>query len=179
MSNQPGPMIYLAGPGVFRPDAQAWGQRLQQACAQQGLVGLYPLDQPAPLVALEKAQLRARIFSGNCDLIRKSTAIFADLRAFRSLSEPDSGTAFEVGYAYALGKPIWLWLPDVVSGTAMLDRVAHQREGDVYFDSQGQIIEDFLAPLNLMLWEAASGTSFAAEPEEALSELAGWLRHDT
>ncbi|MBE7942197.1 nucleoside 2-deoxyribosyltransferase, partial [Ramlibacter aquaticus] len=38
------PRVYLAGPDVFRPDAEAFGRALAQACAALGLQGVFPLD---------------------------------------------------------------------------------------------------------------------------------------
>jgi len=38
------PRVYLAGPGVFRKDAKAFGEILKQKCARAGLVGCFPLD---------------------------------------------------------------------------------------------------------------------------------------
>ncbi|KAF0812423.1 hypothetical protein IGB42_03091 [Andreprevotia sp. IGB-42] len=157
------PRLYLAGPGVFRSDALAWGQRLQAACRAVGWHGLYPLDSTVP--ALDKPAQRRWIFAANCRLISDADAVFADMRAFRSGSEPDSGTAFEAGYAHALGKPVYLWLPAALAGIDMRRRIGS------HVDAAGYAVEDFAAPLNLMLWEAASGIIHADEPETALMEL--------
>lgn len=166
------PKIYLAGPGVFRPDCKQWGERLKTACTANRLEGLYPLDNELPSHLENIADQRYWIFANNCALIRKSDAVFADLRAFRSASEPDSGTAFEVGFAHALGKPIWLWLPDCAPGTTLLERVDCTHSTSGWQDSLGLSVEDFSAPVNLMLWDAASGVSYCAEPELALQEMA-------
>ncbi|WP_047396946.1 nucleoside 2-deoxyribosyltransferase [Chitinibacter sp. ZOR0017] len=157
--------IYLAGPGVFRPDAAAWGQALQAACAEQGLCGLYPLDQACP-ADLHGPTAAAWIFQQNCALIQQADAVLADVRAFRSQSEPDSGTAFEIGYAHALGKPIYLWLPDLPAGVDMQTRLAGVT------DAQGWHIENFAAPLNLMLWQAATAVIYATDPQSAVEILA-------
>lgn len=162
--------VYLAGPGVFFPDPHAWGQRMTQACHALDLCGLYPLDQHVP-DGLAPAAMRHWIAQANYALIRRADVVFADLRAFRSCTEPDSGTAFEVGFAHALGKPVWLWLPDCTPDTRMKDRVpgAH---GEPPRDADGLFIEDFDAPHNLMLWEAAAGISYGGEVEDALAEMA-------
>lgn len=165
------PRIYLAGPGVFRPDAVRWGDHLKQLCNAHGLEGCYPLDQAIPAGVQGKAVQRQWIFANNCDLIRQADAVFADLRAFRSICEPDSGTVFEVGFAHALGKPVYLWLPD---GEADVDMI--QRFG-APVDAQGLALEDFDAPINLMIWEAAAGISYQPEPDAAIAELATFLRH--
>lgn len=169
--------IYLAGPGVFFPNAQAWGQRLVAACTECGLHGLYPLDNTLPANLIDKDAQRHWIFANNCDLIRQADAVFADMRAFRSDSEPDSGTAFEVGFAHALGKPVWLWLPDCPADTALIGRTSCAPDGDSWIDAEGWHVEDFNAPLNLMLWDAAAGKSFDPEPETALADMAAWLRN--
>ncbi|KAG0771625.1 hypothetical protein G6F22_016323 [Rhizopus arrhizus] len=46
------------------------------------------------------------IYRENVALIRRADMVMANLNAFRG-AEPDSGTAFEVGYAIACGKPVW------------------------------------------------------------------------
>lgn len=163
--------IYLAGPGVFRPDSKAWGERLKAACYANDVEGLYPLDGDLPADLKDTAEQRRWIFANNCDLIRNSNVIFADLRAFRSSSEPDSGTAFEVGFAHALGKPVWLWLPDCTASSEIIGRLPCVRAGEHWLDQEGLIVENFGAPLNLMLWDCASGVSFQPEPEAALREL--------
>ena len=167
--------IYLAGPGVFRPDCSAWGERLKEACHANGLVGLYPLDGNIPAKLIETEQKRRWIFSNNCKLLQQADAVFADLRAFRSACEPDSGTAFEVGFAHALGKPVWLWLPDCAPGTHMHQRVKCRHTARGWVDQAGLTVEDFSAPLNLMLWDAASGISYQHEPEAAIQEMAQQL----
>ena len=163
--------IYLAGPGVFRPDSLAWGARLKAACELYGLEGLYPLDQALPPLNSDMDR-RNWIFRQNCGLIARADAVFADMRAFRSSSEPDSGTAFEVGAAFALGKPVWLWLPGISRNTAMHTRVSGAQHFGHWADAQGNAIEDFGAPLNLMLWEAAEGVITESEPESAIQALA-------
>lgn len=167
--------IYLAGPGVFRPDSTAWGERLKRACHTCGLAGLYPLDDAIPTELVDTEQKRRWIFSNNCTLLRQADAIFADLRAFRSPSEPDSGTAFEVGFAHALGKPVWLWLPDCAPGTQMHQRIKCRQTSRGWVDQAGLTVEDFSAPLNLMLWDAACGIIYHSEPEAAIQEMAQQL----
>ena len=135
------------------------------------LTGLYPLDGEIPVDLNTAAAQRHWIFTNNCELIRQADAIFADLRAFRSSSEPDSGTAFEVGFAHALGKPVWLWLPDCAPGTELHQRVTCQLTPSGWLDEAGMTVEDFSAPLNLMLWDAAAGASYQDEPEAAMHEM--------
>ncbi|XZG70520.1 nucleoside 2-deoxyribosyltransferase [Chitinibacteraceae bacterium HSL-7] len=166
--------VYLAGPGVFRPDAQRWGEALVAACQTHGLTGLYPLDQQAP-AGLSKHDTARWIFEQNCRLIDSADLVLADVRAFRSASEPDSGTAFEIGYASARNKPVWLWLPEAEQDKVMADRVP--ATGHPPLDAAGWLIEDFDAPLNLMLWHAASGILYADDIPQAVRRLAARIGH--
>lgn len=156
--------VYLAGPGVFRPDAIQYGAQLKSYCAANRLTGLFPLDKAAP-IGLTGNDLSKWIFNANCALIRQANVVFADMRAFRSTSEPDSGTAFEVGFALALGKPIYLWLPDVTPNSDLISRVG----GTV--DYNGWHVEDFGAPLNLMLWQSATDIIGAPDASKAIQKL--------
>lgn len=139
--------IYLAGFDVFRADALAQGQALKALCREYGYEGLYPLDNASP--AGLSARARADwIYRQNVALIRRADLVMANLNPFRG-AEPDSGTAFEVGYAVALGKPVWGYLGDA---RPLIEQVPGQRAADGrQVDAQGYIIEDFGLPLNLML----------------------------
>jgi nucleoside 2-deoxyribosyltransferase len=89
--------IYLAGPDVFRPDVLAWAETARAICRRHGFEPLLPVD--------HSETSPDRIFQANLDLIRKAQIVVANLDPFRG-SEPDPGTAFELGYALALGKKI-------------------------------------------------------------------------
>ncbi len=127
-----GKKVYLAGFDVFRPDALAYGSRCKALCAQYGLEGLYPLD--------NESDQAEEIFAGNLTLIDQCDVIAACLDPFRG-SEPDSGTCFELGYAYARGKRLYGYLTDV--GTL------RERLGE--WDEMGFSVENFEFPVNLML----------------------------
>lgn len=124
--------IYLAGFDVFYPDAQERGERLKQICRNYGFEGLFPLDN----VCISAAE----IFAANTEMIRKCDIIAANMNAFRG-DEPDSGTAFELGYAYAMGKKLYCYLSDI--------RTLREKIGTE--DKDGMIVEDFDLPLNLMI----------------------------
>src|SRR5437899_958258 len=95
--------IYLAGPDIFRPDATAWAESARALCRQYGFDPLLPCDhsetEPAKIFEANLDLIRkAQIVCANLDLIRKAQIVCANLDTFRG-SEPDSGTAFEFGYA--------------------------------------------------------------------------------
>ncbi|MGC1333199.1 nucleoside 2-deoxyribosyltransferase, partial [Pseudomonas sp.] len=144
--------VYLAGFDVFRRDALVYGQYLKVLCAEQGLEGLYPFDNELP-VGVEGLAAARLICQQNIAMIRRCDAVLANLNVFRG-QEPDSGTAFEVGLAVALGKPVWAYFaPD----RSLREQVHHDAQG---YDPQGFAVEDFNLPRNLML--AASWAGYSA-----------------
>ncbi|MEH6491529.1 nucleoside 2-deoxyribosyltransferase [Halopseudomonas sp.] len=154
--------VYLAGFDVFRRDAVAQGERLKALCAEQGLRGVYPLDD-AP--AGEVSDLASWICQSNLQKIRDADAVLANLNSFRG-SEPDSGTVFEIGYAAALGKPVWAYFSDQRPLIEQLDT------DDRGYCAQGYQVEDFALPKNLMLACSWAGASESAQAGiVALAEL--------
>ena len=127
--------IYLAGPDVFRPDAFAQGERLKALCAELELQGLYPLDHSVPEGIVNPPEQALWIYQAN-------------LNPFRG-AEPDSGTAFELGYAAALGKPLYGYIEE---GGNCAERLPCEWRGEEPGrDRDGNQIESFGLPLNLML----------------------------
>ena len=99
------PRIYLAGPEVFLPDARAIGVEKCRLAAEAGLEGAFPLDAQLNLDRLPPAEQARRISQANEGLMRSCDALIANLTPFRGVSM-DSGTAFEVGFMQALGRPL-------------------------------------------------------------------------
>lgn len=152
--------IYLAGFDVFRSDAVAHGAWLKQCCAARGMHGWYPIDNQLP-AGLAPAEMAGHIYRQNLRMIHACSAVLANLNVFRGL-EPDSGTAFEVGMAVALGKPVWAYFEPVgdlreLVGTA----------------TDGFSVEDFGLPRNLML--ACSWAGCSATAEQAVADLYDYL----
>ena len=141
--------IYLAGFDVFRPDAVEFGRALRNACAQRGVVGLYPLDNSPPH-GKSQAETAAWICRSNLAAIQRADAVMANLNPFRG-AEPDSGTAFEVGYAVALGKPVWAYCSQDDDLVSRLATGQDPSDAARHIDDQGMTVEDFGLPLNLML----------------------------
>lgn len=164
MPHSPAPRVYLAGFDVFRADAIEHGRYLKGLCEAHGLEGLYPFDNDVtPGLTPEKTA--AIICAANIAMIRRCDAVLANLNRFRG-AEPDSGTAFEVGMAVALGKPVWAYFEDEGS---LRDQIAHDAGG---FDDQGFQVEDFHLPKNLMLACTWAGSSTTVEQAvQALARL--------
>ena len=165
-------MIYLAGFDVFRADSLKHGERLKACCAEQGFEGLYPLDNQAP-AGLAGLALADWIYRANIALIRRADLVMANLNPFRG-AEPDSGTAFEVGYAIALGKPVWGYTDQCESLVAQNAVGMAANAPSRHVDAQGYTVEDFGLNLNLML--ACSATIVIGDAHHCLARIAGSMR---
>lgn len=158
------PRVYLAGPSVFRPDAVEIGERLKATCAKHGLIGLYPVDGAAT-----KPTAR-QIFEGNIALIRSAAAVIADISPFRG-PHADDGTAFEIGFAHALGLPVFAYTSDP---NPLAWRIPARAVDGVLRDDLGDEVEDFAAPANLML--ACPVESVSTSADDAIEAAATYLR---
>jgi nucleoside 2-deoxyribosyltransferase len=142
--------LYLAGPDVFHPDCAAIAATKKAACAELGAEGLFPLDEKLDLAGLAPAAAAVAIFRANCALLDRADAVLANLTPFRGPSA-DAGTVWEVGYAFAKGKPLYGY-SNVAAPFA--DRIrAHLAAAP-----DGLDVEDFgLASDNLMIGCALAG----------------------
>lgn len=160
------PVIYLAGPEVFRPDALAEGERLKALCAEAGFAGLYPLD-GAPPEGENAVAIRARCIAG----IGRADALVANISPFRG-THMDPGTAWEIGYATARGKPVYLWSTDP---RPMRERVPATLGPDGWRDQDGHLVEDFGQAENLMI--CGPDAVVHDSPQAALAAAADALLH--
>ncbi|HWV82247.1 MAG TPA: nucleoside 2-deoxyribosyltransferase [Hyphomicrobiaceae bacterium] len=160
------PRIYLAGPTVFQADADDAGARLVALCDQYGCDGLYPLDfdldGPMSSQSIQAACLRE---------LRTADAVVADLSPFRG-PHADDGTAFELGFAHALGLPIWAYTTDP---RPLIERIPGARAATGHVrDDKGLLIENFDRAHNAMLAEAIQ--HLATSAEECIRRAAAALR---
>lgn len=183
--------LYLAGPEVFLDDAREIGRRKRELCARFGFEGLFPID-GEPLLADAGGTLARTIFLNNLALMRTADAVVANLTPFRGVSA-DPGTAFEVGFAFALGKRVAAYsnAPGELMHRAHAAIGAAEGEGAApTFLRDGLHVEDFGHFDNLMLAEALEMSALpviqaeapCADPfrdltlfEQALAALAGAL----
>jgi nucleoside 2-deoxyribosyltransferase len=147
------PKLYLAGPEVFLPDPLVAARKKKELCWKYGFEGIFLLDNEVRDVTLPKPEQGFRISQANEALIRDSDAVVANLTPFRGPSL-DVGTAFELGFARALGKPVFGYTND---HRTFLERVAsvfgrsdHDQAGRCQ-DRFGMAIEDFNLVDNLMI----------------------------
>jgi nucleoside 2-deoxyribosyltransferase len=152
-SAPPRPRIYLAGPEVFLPDAIAVGGIKQELCARHGFEGVFPLDNTLDVARLPKRQQAQRISAANEALMRTCAALIANLTPFRGVSM-DCGTAFEVGFMRALGRPV-LGYTNVVADYRRRAEAYRRVNVPVAEADAGEVaVEDYDLAENLMV-EAA------------------------
>jgi nucleoside 2-deoxyribosyltransferase len=107
------PRLYLVGPMVFYPDPDTTFAVIKRICSLQGIDGIAPLDNQASLAGVPPGRtLVRRIVEADIDLMRSVDAGIFCLDGFRRGPEMDPGTAFEIGYMHALGKPLAGWTSD-------------------------------------------------------------------
>ncbi len=141
--------IYIAGPDVFEKDSIAIGKRLVDLCAQYGYKGLYPLDNVVDF-SQDKHTIAEDIFQANIKMIQEADIVIANLNQFRG-KEPDSGTVWECGYAYGLGKKVYGYMESTQNYIDTFRDDERVADGEDFVDLQGRLIEDFSHPVNLML----------------------------
>ncbi|MGD0025905.1 MAG: nucleoside 2-deoxyribosyltransferase, partial [Xanthobacteraceae bacterium] len=166
--------IFLAGPGIFRPDANEIGRELKALCALHGFEGLWPGD--------ENSGSSQMLFIMIRDMLRRSAAIIADITPFRG-PHMEPGTAFAIGLAYQAGIPIFgystvadldrsavdgervrglierVWTSDYAPGT---DGYYAVGEDGCWRDKDGNLVENFGLVENLMVARAMRSISISA-----------------
>jgi nucleoside 2-deoxyribosyltransferase len=136
--------LYVAGP-LFTQAERAWNERLAAALAEAGHDVFLPQTEVKAIATLDADA----IFRIDIDGVRSADAVVAILDG----PDPDSGTSFECGLAYALGIPIVAIRTDFRGGG---DALPGQK----------------LATINLMLSQACSKIVSLPDPGGALDYLA-------
>jgi nucleoside 2-deoxyribosyltransferase len=164
------PVVYLAGPEVFLPDAEDIGRRKVEVCADYGLDARYPLAPIAELgdlATMPGPQRAVHLFDALVAQLDACDAVIANLTPFRGPSA-DVGTAWELGYAAGRGLPVFGY-------TNTLEHYFTRVTPD------GLVVEDFDLADNLMLEGAVrrSGGEVVrvhggADPIDRLRKLHGF-----
>jgi nucleoside 2-deoxyribosyltransferase len=148
------------------PDALKQGATLKMLCRHSGLVGIFPLDE----MDLSTTPSANKIFVHNIDRLRACDCVIADISPFRG-PHADDGTAFEMGFANALSKPIFGYTRDP---QPLSKRIPSQRDSSLRLsDAEGIEVENFGLPQNLMLSCAMVG--FYPTAQEAIKAAAKHL----
>lgn len=154
--------VYLAGPDVFIPDATHRADAMRCICRAHGLEAISPLDlAPSDDAGAVLADPHA-IARRNEAHIRHSDAVLANLTPFRGPGA-DPGTVYEVGFARALGLPVFGYATVAVDHTTRVRALPGSTKTQ---DASGLAIEDFGLFENLMIdcGIAAGGGFILAEP---------------
>ena len=136
--------IYLAGP-LFTQAERDWNLRLAEQITSAGHAVFLPQTEVQAIATLDAGT----IFRVDVNGVRGADSVVAVVDG----ADPDSGTSFEVGLAYALGIPIVLVRTDFRAG------------GDALPGQQ-------LATVNLMLSQAAAQVVALPDPGTTLQTLA-------
>jgi len=147
------PRVYLAGPDVFLRDPLAAAERKKQLCRAHGFEGVFPLDAELELGALEPRAAGLAISRANEALIGGCQLLIAQVTPFRGPSA-DVGTAFEMGFARALGLPVYAYTnvdTDFTTRTREFVHTIRARSDRIIEDQDGMEIENFGLADNLML----------------------------
>ncbi len=143
---------------MFFPNARTQGEEKKRLCAEHGFEGVYPLDNEiADAASLSPEALARAISHGNERLMRSCDLIIANCTPFRSVSM-DAGTAFEIGFMRALGRPVLGYsnvAEDYARARAQLSARCAGRM--VRRNAVGADIEDFGLAENLMIAIAVLG----------------------
>lgn len=99
--------VYLAGPEVFLPNAREMLDRKAALAREAGLIPLSPGDLEIPHTN-SKRERAAAINAVDEKMMIEADAIIANLTPFRGIAA-DTGTAFELGFMCASGKPVFAY----------------------------------------------------------------------
>jgi nucleoside 2-deoxyribosyltransferase len=169
--------LYIGGPDIALPDADAVLGKKRKLCANKGFVPVLPSD--SVLVETEVSEAMAReIYADRVQRLRLADAAILNLTPWRG-PHSNVGTAFEAGFMAALGKPVFAYMNVETEDDAELRArieidmgVELDRKG-VWRDGYGGEIEDFGLPEDLMLWGEARRL-FVVVTDDTFGDLTGF-----
>jgi nucleoside 2-deoxyribosyltransferase len=146
--------VYLAGPEVFLTNAKEIGENKKALCKKYGFEGVFPIDVEVDAKGKSPRGVGLCISGINEDLIKSCDIVIANITPFRGPSA-DVGTAYEMGFAHALGKKVFAYTNVAVPFTertvkALDHRVSRSSDGRLR-DTQGMFIEECELIDNLMI----------------------------
>ena len=141
--------IYIAGFDVFKQDSIKIGERYCELCKKYGFEGLYPLDNKVNFNQ-PKQKIAQDIFIANKNMIDGCDIIIANLNQFRG-QEADSGTVWECGYGFGLGKTIYGYMDSTEDYITTFSNTIKDETTGLNYDENSMVIEDFTHPINLMI----------------------------
>ena len=139
-------------------------------CKKYGFEGVFPLDNEVETEGKSPREIGLCISAVNETLIKSCHVVVANLTPFRGPS-CDVGTAFEIGFAHALGKRVFAFTNVAMPFTertikALGNQVKRSQNGKLW-DAQGMFIEENGLTDNLMIDGCINANSKFLVIEEA------------
>lgn len=169
--------IYLAGPDVFYPNSVEIGKKLQDICENYDCIGLYPADDDIlsridsmMKCGVSTTDIADMIFTADIEKVREADIVIANLAAFRG-PEADPGTAFEMGMAFGMDKPVFAYDKDQ---TLYYEKVRIWNGGDfslrnnMSYDKNDDMVDSLGEKANLMLTRGLRDKTVHRSFEDAL-----------
>jgi nucleoside 2-deoxyribosyltransferase len=146
--------VYLAGPEVFLPNAKDIGEHKKALCKKYGFQGVFSLDAEGDVKDKKPRDIGLCISEINENLIKTCDIVIANITPFRGPSA-DVGTAYEMGFAHALGKKVYVYtniaVPFTERTVKALNTEVHRTEDGKLRDANSMFIEELDLTDNLML----------------------------
>lgn len=147
--------IYLAGPEVFLREPRAQGERKKAICAKYGFEGAFPMDTKLTLANPPGPQDGWIISKADEAMMMGCDLIIANMTPFRGPSM-DVGTAFEMGFMRALGRPVFAYTNVTANYEQRVravfgNRIGVRPDGRVLEDADGNMLEHFDMADNAMM----------------------------
>lgn len=169
--------LYLAGPDLWYPDADAHLERQRLVAEQAGFTVLEAAALPAEV--RDAGELAARaMYAERISRLRRADAGIVNLTPFRGPAA-DAATTFEMGFLAGLGKPLfgWINLGDELEAEYR-ERVeawmgARPDDAGVWRDGEDCEIEDLGLPEATMLW-AELRRLFVIVTDDPMHDLTGF-----
>lgn len=168
--------VYLAGPDLWYTDAGEHLARKSALCREAGISTL--IGRGDELFETEPSEAMAReIYAKALENIRAADAVIANLSPWRG-PNADPGTAFEMGFAAAIGKPVFAYMnvasEDEADYRSRVEAAIGAMPGEDgrWRDMDMGEIEDFALPESVMLW-AEARRFFVIVTTEPLHDLTG------
>lgn len=131
--------VYIAGP-LFSEGELDFNKKLRDAVAEKGFPVHLPQEHAEDTIDMRHEHKQNYIFQNNVEIIDDSDIILAVLDG----EDVDSGTAWEIGYAYAKGKMIFGLRTDfrTMGSEGMVNLMIDQSADAIAFDIPG-VLEIF------------------------------------
>jgi len=146
--------VYLAGPEVFLINAKEVGENKKRICLKHGFEGVFSLDTKINFEDKTPEEAGLSTSEANEKLIKSCDILIANITPFRGPSV-DVGTAYEMGFAHALGKKVLAYTNVKSRFTERtikaLNRKAKRSADGKIRDPQGMFIEENQLTDNLMI----------------------------